>query len=113
MSTTFRRNGKSINLPDGFSWTTLFFGPVPSMLRGNWAMAFVLVLTDIAGLWLGGWVFHGADAYGCLGVLRILSGLYRNDVLHEHYLEEGWTSKPEPQGLRVLEPANDEWNEDL
>lgn len=45
-----------MNAPTGFSFTTLFFGPLPVLFRGNWRLAlgllgvFILSLVPVLGL---------------------------------------------------------------
>lgn len=41
------RTGQRRDAPVGFSWTTLFWGPIPMIYRGNWKWA---AITIIAGL---------------------------------------------------------------
>ena len=33
------RTGQIRHAPVGFSWTTLFFGPIPAIMRGHWTLA--------------------------------------------------------------------------
>lgn len=39
-----------MNNPTGFSFTTLFFGPLPVLLRGNWRLALALLAVFIFSL---------------------------------------------------------------
>jgi hypothetical protein len=38
----------------GFSWTTLFFGGLPALFRGDWIMGLILVLLSILTLGVAG-----------------------------------------------------------
>ena len=52
-------NGKLRGAPLGFSWTTLFFGPLPMLFRGAWKLFFIEFLSAIFTLgfaWLY-WIF--------------------------------------------------------
>ncbi len=44
--------GIILKVPTGFSWTTLFFGPIPALLRGDilWGIGMILVSIITGGL---------------------------------------------------------------
>lgn len=50
-------NGKLREAPIGFSWTTLFFGVFPALLRGHWRGFFVMLLIAVITAGLALWVF--------------------------------------------------------
>jgi hypothetical protein len=39
-----------MNNPHGWSWTALFFGPFPVLLRGNWRLALAMIAVFIVSL---------------------------------------------------------------
>lgn len=43
--------------PVGFSWTTLFFGFFPALLRGHWIWALVIAVINVFTFGLAGLVF--------------------------------------------------------
>jgi hypothetical protein len=41
------RTGQKRDAPVGFSWTTLFWGPIPMIYRGNWKWAAIIIIAGI------------------------------------------------------------------
>ena len=70
-------NGVVKEVPTGFSWTTLFFGPLPALLRGDlkWG-AIQIIVNVIVGLFTAGvgvivtWIVFAA----------IYNGRYEQDL---------------------------------
>jgi hypothetical protein len=50
-------SGAMRTAPVGFSWTTLFFGPIPALLRGHWVGALVIFILYVVTFGLSGLVF--------------------------------------------------------
>ena len=50
-------SGRLRTAPVGFSWTTLFFGFLPSLLRGHWIGALVQFVLALATMGISGLVF--------------------------------------------------------
>jgi len=44
--------GESAEAPLGYSWTTLFFGLLPAVFRGDWKWAGIMLLVGIVTSWL-------------------------------------------------------------
>ena len=38
------KTGQRRDAPVGFSWTTLFWGPIPMIYRGNWKWAVIITI---------------------------------------------------------------------
>ena len=53
-SITLNRGGATRTIPSGFSWTTLLFGPIPSIIRWHWGF-----------VWFGAAVNIAAIAFAC------------------------------------------------
>jgi len=49
--------GAMKSAPVGFSWTTLFFGFFPALLRGHWLWALIMVAIGVITFGLAYWVF--------------------------------------------------------
>jgi hypothetical protein len=49
--------GKIRQAPIGISWTTLFFGPFPALLRGHWAGAAIVLIANLLTLGLASIIF--------------------------------------------------------
>jgi hypothetical protein len=105
-STTFRRNGAVKNVPFGFSWTSFFFGFIPSLIRGHWSMVWLAIFADALGLFLSGWVFQGKDAFGSVLAARCFVAIFANGTYAEHLRDEGWTDKED--AFRFLPPINED-----
>jgi len=74
MITLKNKSGVIKQAPQGFSWTTLFFGIFPALLRGDikWALVMFIVAVLTCGLsWL---IFP-----------FVYNGLYLNELLHKGY----------------------------
>ncbi len=104
-TTTFRRNGTTKTVPNGFSATVFLLGFMPCMVRNQWGYMWLTILSDVVALILSGWVFNGQDAFGSLVVLRFGMAIFRNQALADMLKADGW--KPEPQYYNFL-AANDE-----
>ena len=54
MAISFKHSASGLvkECPEGFSWTTFFFGPIVSLIRGLWVPAIVMLATfGFAGLY--------------------------------------------------------------
>lgn len=51
------KNGKMREAPIGFSWTTLFFGGIPALLRQHWVWAILQFIIGFFTFGLSGIVF--------------------------------------------------------
>lgn len=64
----------------GISWTTLFFGPLPALFRGDLANAIIIMISNVGTLGLA-WLFYWPDAYNRKYTLKLLeNGWEFNDT---------------------------------
>ena len=92
-SITYQRNGAVRTLPVGFSFTTFFFGFIPSLVRGQWSFMWLMVLSDLVGCYITAWVFLGQDALASVVVLRFIMAFIRNKAISEAYVRDGWRAQ--------------------
>lgn len=70
------------NAPVGFSWTVLFFGAVPPLLRGHYAAGYVIGAWQLVTLGLSNIIF--AFIYNRLFILHIMGeGLKASGASHD------------------------------
>lgn len=65
------RTGQLRRAPVGFSWTTLFFGLFPALLRGHWSGAIIQFVCALFTIGLSGFVF--AFIYNKMYMRHLLS----------------------------------------
>ena len=73
--------------PVGFSWTTLFFGLFPALLRGHWGGAVVMLLVAIV----------------TLGFSNLAFPFFYNRMYIKHLIGEGYKADTASTDLRYLE----------
>ena len=75
-------NGAVKVIPTGFSWTTLFFGPIPALLRGDikWGVIQFLVNAAIGTVTFG---------FGLIVTFLIFAVIY-NGRYEQDLLASGW-----------------------
>lgn len=97
MSTlTYRRNGATRAIPVGFSWTTVLFGSIPSMIKGHWSVAIPsLLIIDLMAINMSWAVFGFKDALLSVIIARSIVAACRNRWLSDYYEDEGWTCREE------------------
>ena len=81
-------------IPNGFSWTTLFFGCFPAFLRGDIKCGLIIFFLDI---------FTG-------GLARIVFSFSYNRTYLENLLEDGWVIIEEMQiveEIKTVEEVNE------
>lgn len=84
-------HGKVVEVKVGYSFTTMFFGFIPDLLRGVWKNAILyIVFTTIFNFIL---VTAGSRDVLVLTswLWSILWGIKRNKYLLEHYLDKGYS----------------------
>ena len=67
--------GQIREAPVGFSWTTLFFGPLPMLFRGNWKLFLFVLLPAIITFTLSDIIFA-----------FIINKLHMKDLLREGFI---------------------------
>ena len=87
---TLRRNNATRTIPTGFSWTTLFFGFIPSAIRFHWIMAGQILACDFIGIVIGQEVFKLDYAIVPWLGLRIACAAIRNERLFCALKNDGW-----------------------
>lgn len=75
------RNGARRSVPAGFSWTTLFFGPIPALLRGDLKWGAIQILVHLLLSWTFG--------VGNLVMAVVFAAIYNQKHL-EGLTEQGW-----------------------
>lgn len=80
------QSGRIKEAPVGFSWTTLFFGFFPALLRGHWVMAIVMFILAVLTFGLSGLVFP----------------FIYNKMYVKHLIGEGFKAKSASQDLSFL-----------
>jgi hypothetical protein len=69
------KTGQIRKVPQGFSWTTLFFGYFPALFRSDFKMAFVQVLLVLPTFGIS-----------CLVFPFIYNGIYERELREEGFL---------------------------
>ncbi|MDC0194684.1 hypothetical protein OAJ82_00285 [Alphaproteobacteria bacterium] len=68
---TFKSKNQVVkDAPVGFSWTTLFFGFFPALIRGDWLWAIIMLVAAVFTFGLSGIVF--AFIYNRLYIQNLL-----------------------------------------
>lgn len=88
----YKKEGITVSLPIGFSWTSLFFGPFPALFRGDikWGAIQLVVHILVAFLTLG--ITLGIGNFICWVVFAaIYNGRYERDFLLQGFkpLQDG------------------------
>jgi hypothetical protein len=104
-STTYRRNGATLNIPVGFSWTTFVFGWWPSVIRGQWRLAWTFLGVDVVAIWMTTVAFQGDDFLLAPVILRGVCAYFRNAELHEDVQKDGWKTEAM---LFAVQPEHDD-----
>jgi hypothetical protein len=96
---TFNKDGKTTDLPIGFSWPTFFFGFLPSAIKGHWSFAFQAFVFMVVSLFCSIVVLHGNDAMITYITTSAYLGSVRNVAFHNFMIEKGWA-----QGVLITTP---------
>jgi|TARA_B110000196_G_C21034869_1_gene609460 hypothetical protein len=68
---TFKSKNQVVkNAPVGFSWTTLFFGFFPALIRGDWLWAIIMLVASVFTFGFAGIIF--AFIYNRLYIQNLL-----------------------------------------
>lgn len=79
-------SGKLREAPVGFSWTTLFFGFLPALLRGHWTVALIMALLSVLTLGISGLIFP----------------FIYNAMYIKHLIAEGYQAESASSDLRTI-----------
>jgi hypothetical protein len=79
------------DVPSGFSWTTLFFGFFPALLRGDIIWALIMILVAILTLGISWWIFP--FIYNGLHVNGLIKSGYKvsSTAMPDAYLQDTFT----------------------
>lgn len=110
MSTvTLSRNGATRTIPTGYSWTTFFFGPLPSLVRFHWPFFWKVIAIEVAALLTS---FLLADIFVCFLFACCLVANSRNESLLNSLLKDGWKPEDKPVDFVELPAAPDAVNDE-
>lgn len=90
---TYQRNGATRTLPQGFSWTTFFFGAWPSFMRGHWSLYWTIQIAEVIALVVVFAALLESASFEPLVIAfatRLFFAYNRNQMLNEFYLADGW-----------------------
>lgn len=79
---SLEQNGITKAAPIGFSWTTLFFGPIPALLRGHILMGAILLALAII----------------TAGISSIIAAFIYNKMYVTYLIEKGYRFKDVQRG---------------
>jgi hypothetical protein len=94
-SITYRRNGATLSIPVGFSWTTFVFGLWPSVFRSHWRLVWTFLAADTAAWWITEFAFQGRDFLLTFILVRGICAYYRNEELNKAVKRDGWRTEAE------------------
>ncbi len=82
-------NGVVKEVPRGFSWTTLFFGPLPALFRGDlkWG-AIQLIVNIVVAVFTAG--------FGVIVTWVVFAAIY-NARYEQELMAAGWSESPPPR----------------
>lgn len=113
---TLSRNGATRTIPTGFSWTTLFFGPVPSIIRWHWSFMIKIFACDVISIIIAAGLFGLDWLLAVWLAFRVAISSIRNDTLRHGLIQDGWSREPMQRGIElrgnVAVAANDEEEHD-
>jgi hypothetical protein len=76
---THPHTGQKRKAPVGFSWTSLFFGPIPCMMRQDWLTAIVIFCLSVVLL-----------MFGANWILWLLQAFFYNKYYVQKLVEKGY-----------------------
>ena len=84
---TFTLNSAVKEVPTGFSWTTLFFGPLPALFRGDLKWAAIQFIANVA-------VGSVTLGFGLIVTFAIFAFIY-NHRYEQDLRAAGWSEQTE------------------
>lgn len=82
MFVTLRRGAETKVVKSGFSWTTLFFGFWPALLRGDFTGAFLIFIIEV--------VFSLPTAGFGFTIVGFIFSFFYNKMYINKLLRKGW-----------------------
>ncbi|USS93797.1 exonuclease domain-containing protein [Fructilactobacillus ixorae] len=77
-----KNNGKIKQVKIGYSWTTLFFGPIPALIQSFWTWFWIVLVTDIV-------LFYPTIILGTI-IANAIFAAYINKKHVIYLLNKGW-----------------------
>ena len=96
-------SGQKKKAPVGISWTTLFFGPFPALMRGSFKWFAIILLTSIFTMGISHFVFM--FLFNKLYIKDLIGAGYKAKSVEEGTVEQMSSTLGVPVLLQLSEPS--------